>query len=169
MNKTPFQVLFEKLWEIIGKNEGLQSLLANKNQIRFDNELGLKDVVQHGDLPEVVLMPDGYGQETMGDSHFSNLNANFSFWISTGNKNPAKNFAIQWELFRCLQTFQAHCKTFRWNGLPFVNRVLINQATSGLIDEQKNRHINGWSTAWSFTVFMNFPKTELIYSITEES
>ena len=162
---NPFNMVLNRLWEILEANPVIAEKIRPGNRIKFLDELGLKGSVSHGDLPEIVLVPDTFSQSSMGTSGTGELTANFRFFIATGTKNVEEVFALQWELFRALNTFMAEARRFEFNGNRCVTLIKMGSGVQSLTEHDRNRNITGWSASWGFSVDMSFPNSELIYKV----
>ena len=174
MNQTtvihddPFTTLNAFLWRIFEANPFLQEYVKAGNRIKFENTLGFKDQVVHGDLPEIILVPNGNNQETMGDSATRDLTQNYRFYVSTDDKRPWLMNRIKWELFRCLEVFNMNAVKCHFNGKPFILLVQTSSSAEGLTEGLSNRGITGWCSTWDFSVRMQFPKEDMIFDIGEQ-
>lgn len=163
----PFTVLTSFLWRIFEANPFLQEFVKPGNRIKFDNTLGFKESVANADLPEIVLVPTGNSQDTMGDSATCELNQSYRFYISTDDKRPWLMNQMKWELFRCLEVFNQNRGKCLFNGKQFILIVKMSSSAEGLTEGLGNRGINGWCASWDFTVQMQFPKDDLKFEIGE--
>ena len=166
-NKDPFTILLEKLWEVLEANPVLAELSRTKNRIKYLENMLPKEQIAHGDLPEIVLMPDSDSQDEMGDSATGYLSHSMRFFISTGNQNPRLLNALRWELYRVIQTFMAVCGNCHFRGQPFIVRVKMMGGDVGISNPDNNRRIAGWSASWGLTIDMQFSNSEIIYQIQE--
>lgn len=164
----PFTILFDGLWEVFAANPLIDALVRDRNRIKFDTVLGLKDTIQHGDLPEIVIVPVGHSQEDLGTSGTGRITESYRIFISTDDKRPDFIHALQWELYRCLETFNSvKAGTLLYNGIRFIELLRISSGNQSITNPELNRGIKGWCAAWDFTVDMCFPRTSLHYSIEE--
>lgn len=162
-NKDPFTIVLEKLWEVLAANPVLDELVRPGNRIRYLENRLPKEQVGHGDLPEIVLMPESEQQNDMGDSGNAFLSQSWRFFISTGSQNPRLLNTLRWELFRVIQTFMAECGSILFHGNRFITRVKFNSGEVALSNPDLNRGIDGWSASWGLTVDMQFSNAEVIY------
>ena len=162
---NPFSIVLKRLWEILEANPMIAESIRSGNRIQFVDELGLKENIGHGDLPEIVLVPDTFTQNSMGTSGTGELTANFQFYIATGKKNVEPILTLQWELFRALNTFMAEMGSFEYHGNSFVTLIKMTSGAQSLTENGRNRNITGWSASWGFSVDMMFPNADLIYEV----
>lgn len=166
--KDPLTIVREKLWECIEQNPVLNELVQEGNRIRYDDEIGEKRQVGHGDLPEIVIVPSNASQESMGTSGTGFLWMSFQFFLSTGTKNAGLVSRLQWEIFRVIQTFMANTDICQYHGNNFVSCVKMESGAQAISDAARNRGIGGWSALWGVSVQMVFPNDEIIFELTEE-
>lgn len=168
MEKDPLTIIREKLWEVVDSSEFFRTWIRESNRIRFDTELGTKEHAGHGDLPEVIIVPSSSSQLDMGTSGTARLSMSFLFYLSTGSKNLQMISALQWELFRVIQTFMANVGNCLYHGNRFVERIRFDSGEQAISDAERNRGIGGWSASWGVTVDMFFPHSEVIFNIQDK-
>lgn len=162
----PFTILFEGLAEVFRQNPLVAQLVKPGNFLVFDSVLGLKANVQHGDLPELAIVPTGYSQEDMGTSADGRITESFIIFFSTDDKRVEMIHALQWELFRCLETFNAYkAGELLYNGHRFIEILKMGNGTESISMPEQNRGINGWCASWEFTVGMRFPHSDLHFNL----
>lgn len=165
MPTDPFTILYDFLWKVLEANETLTSLVRASNRVKFADVLGFKEAIQHGDLPEIVIVPDGNSQDTMGTSGTGELQQSYKIFLSTADKRPEQLNQLKWQLYRALETFNANVGRCLFNGRRFVVIGRITSSSEAITDANQNRGINGWCAAWGLTVTMEFENSELIYSM----
>lgn len=163
---NPFTILFQGLAETFRQNPLLRDLVRPDNFIVFDGVLGLKTNIQHGDLPELVIVPNGHSQEDMGTSAVGRISESYRVFISTDDKRTEFIHALQWEIFRCLETFNAYVAgTLTYNGRRFIEILKLGSGSESMSISETNRGINGWCASWEFTVSMQFPHSDLLFEV----
>ena len=168
-NRDPFTILFDRLWEIVDANPVISELVRPGNKFRFETLLGLKETIQHGDLPEIVLFPDSTQQDDFGTSGTNNLSASYRFAIATGTFTTRMINQLQWEIYRVIQTFMANVGDLTYNEVPFVIQIKFNSGNQLQNTVEQSRGINGWCASYGFTVDMQFPIQTTIFTLPERT
>lgn len=164
--KDPYTILFDGLAEVFRQNPLISRLVKPGNFMFFDSVLGLKTNVQHADLPELAIVPTGYTQEDMGTSDTGRISESYRVFFSTDDKRAEFIHALQWEIFRCLETFNAHViGRLKYNGRRFIEILRIGSGTESITIPETNRGIDGWCASWEFTVGMQFPHSDLHFDV----
>ena len=162
----PFTILFEGLAKVFRQNPLISKMVKQANFFVYDSVLGHKTNVQHGDLPELIIVPIGHSQEDMGTSADGRISESYKVFFSTDDKRAAFIHALQWEIFRCLETFNAHVAgNLEYNGRRFIEILKIGSGTEGMSIPDFNRGIDGWTASWEFTVGMRFSHSDLHFNV----
>lgn len=162
----PITIFFDGFNDVLNANPTIGSLIRSNNIIRFGNPIGLKNAIQHGDLPEIVITPTGYRQEDLGTSGTCRLSEAFDVWIETGKKDVSQITCLTWELFKCFETFNASkAGELTYNGHRFIELLRFGSGSQAQTSINQNRGIDGWSAVWTFTVDMFFPISETIFTL----
>lgn len=164
----PFKTLYNGLWTVFDANPLISQLIREKNKTRWDTTIGMKDNIAAGDLPELIVMPISFSQEDMGTSGTGRISETFGVYFSTADKRIELIHALQWELYRCIETFNASVAgRLTYNNLRFIE--IAKMGTGSTKDSPDfNRGIKGWFASWDITVGMFFPHNELIFDLEEE-
>ena len=112
----PLTIVKSAFMDCINANAFFTEYVREGNRIAFTDEIGLKANVGHGDLPEIIVVPENYSQESLGTSGTVYLSVEYRTYISTGLKNNDLISICQWELFRTIQTFCAVCGRYGYGG-----------------------------------------------------
>lgn len=83
----PLTIVRDTFWDCINANPFFAEYVREGNKISFDNEIGLKPQIGHGDLPEIVIVPEDCSQDGMGSSGTAYLSIAYRVYVSTGSKN----------------------------------------------------------------------------------
>ena len=162
----PFTILFRGLAETFRQNPLIKDMVRPDNFIVFDGILGLKTNIQHGDLPELVIVPESHSHEDMGTSADGRISESYRVFFSTDDKRIEFIHALQWEIFRCLESFNAYVAgTLLYNGHSFIEILKLSGGTESMSISETNRGINGWCASWGFTVNMRFPHSDLLFTV----
>lgn len=166
----PFTILFNGLAETFRQNPLIGDMVRPDNFVIFDGVLGLKDSVQHGDLPELVIVPNGHSQEDMGTSASGRISESYKVFFSTDDKRAVYIHALQWEIYRCLETFNAYVAgNLLYNGQRFIEILKFGSGSESVTSPDFNRGINGWCASWEFTIGMRFPHSDLLFEVKLDS
>ena len=163
----PFSLTFNALWDLVDASAPLTELIKPGNKIKTNhptNRDPLKDSVQVGDLPELVL-------STMGSAE-SNFNANscttkiqrtYTWILSTGDfRTNYTLFPVQFALFCAMTNWKNSLLQLEWNGVRFIKLAAMAGMTEGVSNPEQNRGIEGWSSLWGCSVDMYLPTEMLI-------
>jgi hypothetical protein len=163
---NPFNMVFRELWVLAEASVPLSALIKKKNQVRYDSDTvrnPLKDKALPADLPELHLLPANITNANLGySSCASNITAQYTFIIVTGDKRAVLANNIQFALFSALQAWQTILYPLEWRNTKFVKRANWLGANVGLSNQDANRDISGWSAIWTAEVEMHFSKQDLI-------
>ena len=166
----PFTILFNGLAETFRQNPLIRDMVRPDNFIVFDGILGFKESAQHGDLPELCIVPTGHSQEDMGTSATGRVSESYKVFFSTDDKRAVYIHALQWEIYRCLETFNARVAgTLKYRGRPFIEILKMGSGSESITNPEFNRGINGWCASWDFTVGMLFTHNDLIFNMELEN
>lgn len=159
MANDPITLVHEAAWAQFEAVPEMAALVQPANRIKLDHRDDLKASVQDGDLPEIILVPRaGAGNLTFNSSNVS-LEITFDWLISTGDYRLSYRLGpVLWNLFRVMSKFQQSAGSLQWDSKPFINSVVLNSASIGESDTERNRGIRGFSSAMNFTVKMFFPR-----------
>ena len=163
----PISITRKAFWDCINANSYFQQYVREGNRISFEDEIGLKANVGHGDLPEIIIVPEGFSQESLGTSGTCYLSINYRTYISTGLKNVESISILQWELYRTIQTFCAVCGRYAYSGNRFMTKATMQDGTQTISDSERNRGIEGWVASWGVKVDMVFSRGLVEYEVPE--
>ena len=108
----------------------------------------------------------GHSQEDMGTSADGKISESFKVFFSTDDKRVQFIHALQWEIFRCLETFNAYVAgKLEYNGHRFIEILKIGSGSESITNPEFNRGIDGWCASWEFTVGMLFPHSDLHFNV----
>ena len=162
--ENPFSIVRDRLWTIIDANPFFKAWIRDSNRIRYSDEIGEKRSVGHGDLPEIVVVPTEFSQSSLGDSACAYVTAGFKIVSVTGRKNLDMVSAINWEIFRCIQTFMATVSECQYDGREFVTSCAMASGMQGMT-EPENLGVGGWTAVWTLAVDMAIDNEYLIYEV----
>lgn len=164
---TPFDLVYDSLWQTLLVSPSFRSLVREGNRIRFDSDSDrspMKDNVLTADTPEMVLSVESTSQINLHrTSCTSSLTRRYAWLLSTGDQRAQRLlFPIEWAVFCAMNGFKETLCALKWNGLRFVKDVRVSDATAGLSDPARNRGIIGFSSVWRVDVDMHFATTDLL-------
>lgn len=153
----PFSIVHDALWFMIERNPDIQSLVKDKNQIKFDKQSSKKDQINDADLPELVLLAGGANPGKYDNSSNTSITKGYIWAITTGDFRITEVYnKVAWELFRSMVDWSIVLCALTWNGDRFVNNFRLISADEGDMMESQNRGIRGWSAVWTCEVDMSF-------------
>lgn len=161
----PFTTVWRSIWDYAVGWDGLQQYIKKGNFVSFaDNiKFPLKQVVQDGDLPELILIPAGFASNLHNTSSSQMITRNYQWAISTGDLRIWNTMPIQFELLRAMTAWklQLNGNNITWRDKSFVKRMNITAATEGQSDAERNRGIKGWSALVNLEVEMHFSISDM--------
>lgn len=161
-NKTPFELVYNALWEMVERHKPLAELVIPENRIRFDkNRDPVKEEISTGDLPELRLLTTGVSYHFSRASNTHTLVQTFQWAIASGELQYQYVYDVMWELVRCNARWDEVLSALTWKDKRFVLHLVAEDQEIGRTEEDLIRGINGWTALWSCTVEMYFAKTDL--------
>lgn len=162
MADNPLKLVHDALWEAVSADEELDDLIKAGNRIKLEERSDIKTQVQDADLPELILIPrSGIGNFTSTSSSVS-FEVSFDWLISTGDMRVQfRLYPVVWSLFRAMSAYQRTAGSLVYKGNRFINGVTFQTVNVGESDAERNRGIKGFSSVFSLTVKMTFPKDSL--------
>lgn len=152
----PFSLVYNKLWDMVERNQRLQAHLVKGNLIKFDEENALKDEIAHADVPELALFMEGGSPGKTTSSSFG-IVKNYTWVIATGEYKHALYNLLSFELFRCISDYPCVVCPLAWCGCNFIQHIRLAGVEEGTSMEEINRGIEGWAGLWKIEVEMEFP------------
>lgn len=174
MAATPSSKLYSAIWTLLETSEAFKELVKPKNRVKFDSETNrgpLKDNVQSADLPEVILVSEGFTELNIHNTSSSTkVVETFSLIANTGDfRLSLIQQALNWYVLCSIRQWQSSLSALTWKGVTYVKRVDVVSATTGQSNSERNRQIQGWVTVWRVQVEMHFATANLVDTEEEES
>ena len=169
MTPNPFTQVYDALWTQVLAHERLQDLVKPVTYAHSGQAVNpLKDVVQHADLPELILSNEGTtGGNLHATSSTTDIQRAYAFTINTGDfRVNEKLHQIEWFLFCALTNWRSVLSALTWNEKPFVTKAQLLDVSEGLSMPDRNRGILGWSAIWKCEVSMVFKSSDLLAELT---
>lgn len=155
----PFNLVYDKLWSLVERNQELKSLIKQGNRIKFDGLTNQKYEISDADLPELALLVNGFNNfDTTSTSR--SIKRNFSFSIATGEYKIQSFNKITFELFRSLIDYECELCALTWCECNFVDSARLIGADESILEDSE-RQISGWIGIWTFEVTMIFQHSML--------
>lgn len=168
----PFSIVFNALWDMVDTHAPLSGytnqagafipgLIKPGNKIKFnipEQRDPLKETVQAGDLPELVLSTGGITEANMRANTCSSMvQRTYQWLLSTGDfRTNYLLFPVQFALFAALHDWQGKLTTLTWRDKQFVKNARWGVLHEGQSVKSLNRNIEGWSSIWTCSVDMYF-------------
>lgn len=172
MASNPFSLVFDALWDLFETNTELTDLVRPGNRIKYnstDNRDPVKAEVQDADMPEVILITDGFTSNLYHTSTSTSCKRSYAFVINTGDLRVNYRLnAVEWELFVAMLRWKDVLTSLTWNGLNFVKSVRMLTVSEGLSDNQQ-RLMRGWAALWRCEVEMHFKTADLLLETSSSS
>ncbi len=160
MPVTPYSKVYDAIWALLEASPDFTALFPEGNRIKFnsaDDRAPIKQSVQTGDLPEVMLIVAGGELNLRNTSSTTKSVLNYQVVVNTGDFRLSEYvLPINW-LVTCIANQWCSALTaLTWRAKTFVKVVRITTNTIGESNEQRNRGIKGFSTLINFEVEMHF-------------
>lgn len=164
---NPSAKVYSKLWGILEASNAFTTLVKVGNRVKFDSAVDRgpkKPEVQSADLPEVVLVSEGFTGINLHDtSSSSKFTETFALIISTGDfrYNDIAS-QLNWVTICALRDWKAAFASVKWRNQPFVKKLDFFGANVGESNPERNRQIKGWVTVWRLQVEMHFATSDVV-------
>lgn len=165
MTDTPFAAVYSSIWNLVDDSTVLSLGVRKGNRIRFDtnDRNPLKQNVQDADLPELMLISEGFSGNLNSSSSSTTIDERFAFYVSTGSFQYTDKLApLNFELLRVLVRWKTISSTLLWKDKTFIKLVKLLDTGVGLFNEDQNRGLRGWSAIIRFQVTEHFKTSDLI-------
>lgn len=164
--ENPFTLTYTAIVQLLCSNPHFKRLVETGNIIRFDSANNFdpfKQDIKAGDLPEIIVISDGFVSNMHHTSSTSRVIKRYSLLIATGNKqiNYLLN-QVQWEVLVAMVNWKNVLGALQWRDESFVKRVDVLDVVEGLSNSEQNRGIEGWSSVWRCEVEMYFETSEIL-------
>lgn len=168
---SPFDLVYDSLWEMIEANTRIEELVRVRNRIKFDDSQGLKKNISDADTPELAIMPESTVGNFNVNSHQTVVIENYTIFLSTGEWNLEKYFnTLRWELLRSMSSWKRYLARLAWpvdTEQFFVKRFNLVDMAQGADQRDRNRGLQGWAAGLSVEVEMWFFNKDLELEIKE--
>jgi hypothetical protein len=161
----PFTQVLLRLWQIVLAEPGVASVVRPANRIILtagDGFNPIKQNVQPGDLPELIIEPTTSTDEQAKTSKAAETVQTWSMKIATNDlrinaTDPATGlrpgaFPLRWALLKAM------CAAGDKLGLDFVIRTRLTTTLSNTYDPVENRGTEGWTVLMTVTTYLEFAK-----------
>lgn len=161
-NNDPFSMVYAALWQLVERNQQLQDVLKEANQIKFDENNSPKANVSDADLPEMSLLCGGGSFTGRIDTTNTKVTKEYIWAITTGTYRVNEVYnRLSWELFRSLSDWQCVLCELQWCGCNFVKDLRLTTAEEGTLMQELNRGVAGWAALWNCEVDFVIPLKKL--------
>ena len=168
MNDDPFSQVYDTAVKMLMDSDTNRSLVKLNNLITFDKKkLPLRDDVQKGNLPELIISGTGISSgNLMKTSNSSELVRRYDYIVTTGEANVdlALN-PIVWNLCCILTNWKPYFGKLKWptdnETAGFVKMVNLVNSVEGINDDLRNRGLKGWTCILAFEVKMVFDSQQM--------
>lgn len=162
VDDTPFSILYTGIWNAV--DPYIQDLVRPGNIIRYDTHEANpeKRNVQLADMPEVMLMSEGFEGNLTATSNSAQCLQRFAFFVSTGRLQYTPYLAqISFALYRGLLAWTEFGE-LSWKEKRFVKAVRLDSTDEARLNAEQNRGLAGFSSALRFHVEMFFSRADLV-------
>ena len=158
----PYSQVYNALWTMVERSTKLKQYIPLGNRIKYEDISDVKESIQDADMPELALISGG-GNFGNADNSTQRSCAREYIWALTSGDlrvnyllNP-----IQFEIFRCMVDWECVLCNLQWCNCRFVTKCKLVSAEDGLLMQELNRAIPGWSSLWTVQVDFQFPIANL--------
>ncbi len=162
----PLTIVRDYFWRVVESNPFFSDWVRDGNKIKYNDEIGEKKQIGHGDLPEITIIPTMCNQDGLGTSHTGYLSTEMLVHVVTGTRDLRLISALQWEIFRCIQTFMATAGNLRYNDREFFALARLTSGAQTLSSTELNRGIEGWTATWGVRIDLQFSNADLHFEVT---
>ena len=163
MPTDPFTLVYNRLWELVEATPEFTDMVKVKNRIKLTGLASdpMKNEVNDGDLPEVILSFQGLIGNLHSTSHTTSFDVRYNWVVSTGSRLvDTRLFPLQWAL--CIAMAKWGTLTaLTWSGSTFVKDMSSVAFDAGESNVERNRGITGWSTLWTVELKLIFRTSDL--------
>ena len=164
----PFAQVYSGLWELMLKHPGVETMVKDRNRIRFDliDRDVQKEAVAEADLPELMLLTESISGNLQNTSSSSMITRQYAWIMSTGDLRYTERLSqLEWAVWCAMAGWKNVLAALTWREKNFVKRMNIVASSTGISDPARNRGINGWSAVWRCEVEMHFATSDMIAEI----
>ncbi len=166
VEETPFNMVFNRLWEMAETSVPLAELVRVGNRIKFNQDTNrdpIKQNVNNADLPELTLVMTGGADPNLHfNSCASAISRTFSWALATGDFRYTYLLGpVEFAIMSAMANWQTELSGLTWRGELFVKDCNITDLSTGFTNQESNRGIKGWSAVWSCVVKMMFTTQKL--------
>lgn len=168
----PFTGLLITTWAMLEANAGFRNLVKVSNRIKFEKDDPIKAEVSTLDKPEVRIIPVSLDptdspQISQSASNLSMMTFSMQIQIATGMQRlddasiagRENVLRVTWETLRAIWAWPTHYTSLTWGTAETafaVHRVIARAASIGVLIEDLDRGIAGWSSIIELEVAANF-------------
>ncbi len=159
---NPFQQIINEIWVLLESHTFFTEAVKKGNRIKFDKPDPIKQEIATADVPEVIVSSTTLTLQYDRTSNGTSLTKRFDVLISSGSFDLTKGFyQVEWEIIRAFSGWRTLLDELSWSGDVFVQDVRLITGNEGLSDPERNRGIQGWSSALAVEVDMWFTASKL--------
>ena len=155
----PFTQIHDKLWQMVDEHTTLDSLVKPGNRIKLDENAPIKETLNRGDVPELILRPLGGSPNgpLIVNSHQWELTVRFDWVLTSGSYIIGDRlFPVTWQLLRLMALFQQQKGTLQWNSSSYVKGMTLTGWETGEQQPNHNRGLGGFASVLPFELLLRF-------------
>lgn len=169
---NPFLKVYNGVYDLLfgGVDNPLAALIKPGNRVTYgslytDRNVPLKDSIQTGDTPELILVDEGGMLQFHANSSGGKFDQSIGLYISTGDFSYAGfASAINWYIWCNVNRWGTTLAELTWNGEHFVKAIQIVQVQIGESNPERNRNIKGWNAIWRIQLELRIAHANLTYT-----
>ncbi len=155
----PFSMVYVSLCKQVAAQDTVRKMVKERNIICFDEKDPLRDPVQKGNLPELMIATSGNPSGSFkANTSSAKVTRIYQFMITSGTLNLVRlQQPIEFAVFAALTQWCSCLPELKWCGTQFVKAVRYTDTITGMTDPRLNRGIKGWNSITAISVEMYFP------------
>lgn len=164
MVDNPFDLVYNKLWEILEKDTRFADSVRPANRIKF---ISREDSAKSShsttsDYPNVVLFAGAITGNLNNTSSSSKLSREYLWLISAGDYRYSELFAVEWAIIAGMSVWCKELTTLKWMNELFVKVVRFIAGDTEKMEKQlKVAGLNGHVSIITIEVEMHFKTSDL--------
>lgn len=161
----PLTQQYIAMWKMLETHKGFDQLVKVGNRARlFDRDKApVKAETLTADLPEIRIHPAVTRPHFQRTSNGSSILCGWQVVVVTGSILVDEVLLpLEWEVYRAMANWAATLQILTWRSKQFVKILRAVSIEHGMLRDDLNRGIRGWSAIWSCETESFFTTASLI-------
>ena len=166
MSDTPVELVYVKLWEVLGDFSGSGVKVRPGNLIDY-SKLKPKDkgsLSSSADMPEIKCVLAGSRWDNTGVN--SNQEAEiqqFDLVVATGELQLREQLKLKWYVRQKIWDAKSLWQQIQYKGGPFCTRVQYTSVFEGLRENSDRSKLLGWTSVITLDTYMQFSHAQMSF------